>query len=80
MISVSSIIFLLGILNRYSINPLGLPSADPVFISTLVNINWIGGYWSLIFPITICFLLFYIPKKKIPPCTYYFIGSFVIPG
>lgn len=64
MVSISTLIFLLAILNRYDINPLGISMVDPVFISTLGNIDWIGGYWSVIFPITLSLLVFYTPGKK----------------
>lgn len=40
-------VFLLGILNRYSIYPFTMAGQTPVFISTLGNINWFCGYWSV---------------------------------
>lgn len=44
-------IFLLGILNRYSIYPIPMEGQTPTFISTLGNINWFCGYWSVTAPI-----------------------------
>lgn len=44
-------VFLLGILNRYSIYPLAMEGQTPVFISTLGNINWFCGYWSVMAPV-----------------------------
>ena len=51
----SGFIFLLGILNRYSIYPIKLSGQTPVFISTLGNINWFCGYWAVICPLGIVF-------------------------
>lgn len=55
-------VFLLGILNRYSVYPIVMEGQTPVFISTLGNINWFCGYWSVTAPmgITLC----WIAKKK----------------
>lgn len=57
----SGLVFLLGILNRYSIYPLTISGRTPVFISTLGNINWFCGYWAVICPLGI---LFYQNSKK----------------
>lgn len=51
----SAIVFLLGILNRYSIYPIPIPVKAPQFISTLGNINWFCGCWSVIFPLGVMF-------------------------
>lgn len=60
----SGVVFLLGILNRFSIYPFLLQGAvgNEVFISTLGNINWFCGYWSLFFPLSAGF--FYVLKTK----------------
>ncbi len=50
-LAASSGIFLLGILNRFSIYPLGIESVDHGFLATLGNINWYCGYWSVLFPL-----------------------------
>ena len=49
----SSVSFLLGVLNRFSVYPLELEEANAVFISTLGNINWFCGYWSVFFPMAV---------------------------
>lgn len=49
----SSISYVLGILNRFSVYPFELEGANPSFISTLGNINWFCGYWSVFFPMAV---------------------------
>ena len=44
-------VFLLGICNRYSIYPIVMEGQKATFISTLGNINWFCGYWSVTAPI-----------------------------
>lgn len=51
----SGLIFLLGILNRYSVYPFALDGQTPTFISTLGNINWFCGYWAVLCPLGILF-------------------------
>lgn len=51
----SGLVFLLGILNRYSIYPITLNGQTPVFISTLGNINWFCGYWTVLCPLGVAF-------------------------
>ena len=46
-------VFLLGICNRYSLYPIVLEGSSAGFISTLGNINWFCGYWSVTAPIGI---------------------------
>lgn len=58
----TSLSFLLGSLNRFSVYPLELVGANPSFIATLGNINWFCGYWSVFFPIAAG--LFYESKKR----------------
>lgn len=57
----SGIVFLLGILNRYSIYPIPLQTKSPDFISTLGNINWFCGYWSVLAPLGI--MLYWISRN-----------------
>lgn len=47
----SGCVFVLGILNRYSIYPLTIEGQTPTFIATLGNINWFCGYWALMCPL-----------------------------
>lgn len=51
MLFLSAIVFTLGILSRYGVNPLCMESSGPSFISTIGNINWYCGYWSVLFPL-----------------------------
>lgn len=52
LIAASSGVFLIGLLNRFSIYPFWMDSDEPsYFISTIGNINWFCGYWSVLFPI-----------------------------
>ncbi|MCM1122307.1 MAG: O-antigen ligase family protein [Eubacterium sp.] len=44
-------VFVLGICNRYSIYPISMEGQTEGFISTLGNINWFCGYWSVTMPI-----------------------------
>lgn len=43
----AAIVFLLGICNRYSVYPIKMEGQTDAFISTLGNINWFCGYWSV---------------------------------
>ena len=49
----SAIVFVLGICNRYSVYPIVMQGQTEGFISTLGNINWFCGYWSVTAPIGI---------------------------
>lgn len=44
-------VFLLGICNRYSVYPIAMEGQIDTFISTLGNINWFCGYWSVTAPL-----------------------------
>lgn len=51
MLIGSGLVFGLGILNRYSVYPIGpggqVDKRMTIFISTLGNINWFCGYWAV---------------------------------
>ena len=51
IMAASGAVFFLGILNRFSIFPFVIEGANSSFLSTMGNINWYCGYWSVIFPI-----------------------------
>lgn len=51
MLVTSFLVFLLGLLNRYGVNPLAITTSGAAFISTIGNINWYCGYWSVLFPL-----------------------------
>ena len=63
MLGVSLVVFLLGVLNRYEVNPLHMTSSGPGFISTIGNINWYCGYWSVLFPLGAGLFLFMRRKE-----------------
>lgn len=52
-LAAASIVFVLGICNRYSVYPIVMEGQTETFISTLGNINWFCGYWSVIAPMGI---------------------------
>lgn len=56
--AASGLVFLLGILDRFSIYLIPISIRDPAFISTLGNINWFCGYFSVLVPIGGCIYLF----------------------
>lgn len=60
--AASAGIFLLGLLNRFSIYPLSIEGVNREFISTLGNINWYCGYFAVLFPIG--FVWYWITDKK----------------
>lgn len=51
----SGLVFLLGILDRYSVYLIHMEGQTPGFISTIGNINWFCGYWAVICPFGIVF-------------------------
>ncbi len=65
---VSTVIFVLGILNRYGLNPLGMVDKGPHFISTIGNINWYCGYFSVVFPLGVS--IYCLSEKKHHEVTY----------
>lgn len=65
LLVVSFVVFTLGVLNRYGVNPLGMESCGPGFISTIGNINWYCGYWSVLFPIGAGAFLYYRKKWSV---------------
>lgn len=76
-------VFVLGICNRYSVYPVAMDGQTETFISTLGNINWFCGYWSVTAPIGIA--LYWCSDKicvRIPAAVYSIIAmlSGVIQG
>lgn len=49
--AAATIVFLLGVLNRFSVFPIKIQGANNGFLSTLGNINWYCGFWSVLFPV-----------------------------
>ncbi len=58
IMAVSAIVYFLCILDRFSFYLIPIEIRDPAFISTLGNINWVCGYFSVIAPVGICTFLF----------------------
>lgn len=52
-LAAAGAVFVLGILNRYSIYPIAMEGQTETFISTLGNINWFCGYWAVTAPLGI---------------------------
>lgn len=48
-LAASLVVFALGFLNRFGVDPLGMDIGQPGFISTIGNINWYCGYLTSIF-------------------------------
>ena len=49
ILPVSAVVFVLGYLNRFDIDPLQMKSYGSMFISTVGNINWYCGYQVSVF-------------------------------
>ncbi|MCM1136791.1 MAG: O-antigen ligase family protein, partial [Clostridium sp.] len=56
--AASGAVFLLGILDRFSVYLIPLEIRQPAFISTLGNINWFCGYLSAVAPVGVCLFLY----------------------
>lgn len=61
--TASGLVFLLGILDRFSLYLLPIEIRQPSFISTLGNINWFCGCLSVLAPPGICLFLLGTEKK-----------------
>lgn len=73
--AAAAAVFLLGLLNRFSVYPIEIKGAGREFISTLGNINWYSGYWSVLFPIG--FVLYWFTDRlwlRIPAALYTLLG------
>ncbi len=53
ILSASALVFVLGILDRFSVYLIPLKLRNPSFISTLGNINWFMGYYVVLSPVGI---------------------------
>ena len=54
----SGIAFFIGILNRFAIYPFEFERMSPKFITTLGQINWVAGYFSVMWPIGVGLYIF----------------------
>lgn len=48
-LAASGVVFALGYLNRFGVDPLGMTTDNPSFLSTVGNINWYCGYLAAVF-------------------------------
>lgn len=53
LMGASFVIFLWGLLNRFSIYPIDMQYDHPQFISSLGNVNWFCGFWAVFFVISV---------------------------
>lgn len=60
---VSTVVFFLGICNRFSFYPIPMEPHQGAFISTLGNINWLCGYMSVVSPVGIGLFVFTEDEK-----------------
>ena len=71
----SALVFLLGICDRFSLYIIPLEVRNPSFISTIGNINWFMGYYSVFVPLGTCLMLL-LNKEDIKKK--YFLTAYVI--
>ena len=62
----SGIAFFIGVLNRFGFYVFEFEHMSPYFISTLGNINWVSGYFSVMWPIGVGLYIF--SEKKYIRC------------
>lgn len=62
IMGVASVVFLWGLLNRFSVYPVDMQYDSASFISCIGNINWFCGYWSIFFVIGI--VLYIVAQKR----------------
>lgn len=59
--AAASVVLGLGVLNRFSIYPVQVEGANNGFLSTMGNINWLCGYWAVVFPVS--FMAYWYAEK-----------------
>lgn len=59
---VTAVVFLWGLLNRFSVYPIDMQYDNVTFISCIGNINWFCGYWSVFFVIGV--VLYIVTEKR----------------
>jgi len=72
----AAIVYILGILDRFSLYIIPLSIRDPSFISTLGNINWFMGYYSVFTPLGLFMFLFEMNNKDSNLIKRYLLGLF----
>ena len=76
-LAVSAVVFLIGFLDRFSIYLIPLNERNPSFISTLGNINWFMGYYSVFVPLGAGLFLFETNKNDRKKYQLILLGLFV---
>ena len=66
----ASIVFIIALLDRFSLYLIPLEVRAPSFLSTIGNINWLMGYYSVFAPIGIGLFLMTLKKRGRCPATY----------
>ncbi len=51
IVAATTVVYGWGLLNRFSIEPIEMTYGSPEFISSMGNINWLCGYYAVLFPI-----------------------------
>lgn len=59
---VVSVIFLWGLLNRFSVYPIDMHYDSNSFISSMGNINWFCGFWSVFFVVGV--VLYIVTERR----------------
>ena len=59
---VTFVIYLWGLLNRFSVYPIDMQYDSDSFISSMGNINWFCGFWSVFFVIGV--VLYIVTEKR----------------
>jgi len=57
IMAVTFILFFWGLLNRFSVYPVAMKFSAPAFISSMGNINWFCGYWTVFYAIGIIYYM-----------------------
>ena len=77
-LAVAAIVYILGILDRFSLYIIPLEIRDPSFISTIGNINWFMGYYCIFTPIGVGLFLTDINFESNISIKEILLGAFVI--
>ena len=70
----ATVVFALGILNRFAVYPIDMKVEHTAFISTIGNINWFCGYWSIMASMGIGLYLISTGKMKLLSGSYCFVA------
>lgn len=75
----AAIVFIIGLLDRFSIYLIYIPQRNPVFISTMGNINWFMGYYSVFVPLGVGLFAFELNKERADnKIRFYGLGMFTL--